>query len=221
MAVSVAQAFINIATGGPDAITATVGSGTSRILVFVNWDEDATTNIINPFRIGDQAFTGSFNWNHGTETTQMWLHYWDEAALDARSNSVITFTDTQNVSGYIYGTYEGVDQTTPLTELDQEEAENAAANLTLSGSSTSADYLLAIATRANGNVNRQVTDWDSLTEIDQLNPAAHQCMAGHGLGGDTDTLLQSATSDDWLAALMKVNALASGIVIPVPTGPWR
>jgi len=46
-------------------------------------------------------------------------------------------------------------------------------------------------------------------------------MAGHGLGGDTDTLLQSATSDDWLAALMKVNALASGIVIPVPTGPWR
>jgi hypothetical protein len=199
------QDFNAITTGDPNGVELTIAAGRGkRLLIMLCWDEESGVNTINPFTIGGQTYTGTFHLEHTTEDTQVWVFYWDEADLDLRANENVTFTDTQAISAWQYGIYDGVDQTTSIEEVATEIAENTSDTLVITSTSDANDYLLAIVARNSGN--RDVTDWDTLTELGDVNPGTHLAASGTGIGGDASTTLTGdGIADDWLAGMYRIN----------------
>lgn len=201
---------VNSAPIGPIAPSA----GSDRILTMILQCESALFTSIATLTIGGQTYDGSSILSHSVEATHLALVWWLEAKIAAFSGTAVDYADNDNLGvdrmdNFSWATYQGVDQTTPVTLQDSDTTTNTANTIDLTDGSGADDRVIVGVCRNSGN--RRVDNWDGLTELYDLQPALsnYRAAAGEGAGNQgIITLTGDGISDDWLAGLWSINAAA-------------
>ena len=176
------------------SLTHSNGAGTNRIMVVVTSGEDNTaTRNVTGIDYGGEALTYRIKLNYGTyQFEEIW--YLLEAEIASASNTTITVTyDTppNNLLKMIHaGTYENVDQTTPMPEYDSGFTLSDEPNPLTDVDIVEADGN-AIVAAANNSTPTTVT-WNS--------PMTEQTDSGAGDTGHTLSVADRlSTTDDSVA----------------------
>lgn len=211
MAVSKTQDWAAITTTEP-AGTVTIGSGTNRVLIFVDgyeYDEDAS---VGSTEIGGQSapYSGKLYFDLGG-TNNIGIRYWawDEAALGAMSGNSISYVDNASTVmskvGFTYATFASCDQTTPL--VVNSSSGSSVNTLGVPCVGTSGDYVAVVGTRDSGN--RKFNSWGNLTEIIDGTIGAARIGVGDGAwAANSETITGDGISDSMLLRSFVIKQLS-------------
>lgn len=206
---AVAQDWQPLINSDP-AGTITIGSGANRLLVVVQTAENANSFTVNTMTVGGQAATGSYSIDNATvaahSTINAW--WWDQTKLQAMSGNYISYSDdaTLNKQHFNYITLKHVDQSSPVATSMVYQASTD--EVDLATTSNADDIILAIVARESGN--RDIRNWDTLTEAWDDGSDNYRTAAADGAGGDNTTTI---TGDG-----ISHNLLAMGLVIKDVSG---
>lgn len=211
MAVSKVQDWSTPLSSDPSG-TATIGSGTSRVLIMtINYEftGDFTTPTVT---VGGQANTGVnklfYDIPAAGDDLFVYIYYWDEAAIDAMSGSSISYSDSITPSKYAwsYATFNGVDQVTPCVFSAATGATvKQSTPLVVSVAGNAGDYVVVSTTCRS----QQNTNWDvNITEQWDFSEAD----AGGAQFSVADTAWNTSTHSTYQSTSNRSQA-ATGIVI--------
>jgi len=206
---AVAQDWQPLINSDP-AGTITIGSGANRLLVVVQTAENAGSFTVNTMTVGGQAATGSYSIDNATVAAHSIINawWWDQATLQAMSGNYINYSDDTALSKqhFNYITLKHVNQSSPVATSMIYEA--SADEVDLTTTSNADDIILAIVARESGN--RDIRNWDTLTEAWDDGSDFYRTAAADGAGGDGTTTI---TGDG-----ISHNLLAMGLVIKDVSG---
>tara|TARA_Y100001951_G_scaffold99273_1_gene101072 strand:+ start:2574 stop:3614 length:1041 start_codon:yes stop_codon:yes gene_type:complete len=210
---AVAQDWQSLINSDPTG-TATIGSGTNRLLVVVQTAEYSSSFSVSAMTVGGQSATGSYSVDQqttGTAHSTINAFWWNQSALEAMSGNGISYADNAPLSKrhFNYITLKDVNQTAPVsTSTIFTDNVNS---VDLATTSDSDDYVIAVVARNSGN--RDVTDWDTLTEAWDDGDDGYRTAAADGSGGDdTTTITGDGIDDDFLVmGLVIKDVSGSGI----------
>ena len=193
----------------------TLGTGSNRLLVFLQSAEHGTANPVaySAFTIGGVAATADYSVGFVTGAAISTLNFlvWNDAAITSMSGAAVSYEDGITLGNQVwtYATYQDVDQTTPVTDTGSSTTASAD-SLAVTTTSTSDDIILVGSTRSAAA--RDVTDWDTLTEVFDVQNTNVQFRAGlaAGVGGDaTTTCTGDGFNGDWLLNAIVLNTVAT------------
>lgn len=218
MTVSILDAWATVANSAPIGPVAP-SAGSERLLAMLMQCENSLYESIDTLTIGGQTYDGLSQLLHVTENTAIVLAWWKEATIQNFSGTAVDFADLSNlgldrIDNWTWATYQGVDQTTPVTLQDSDTTTNSTDTIDLTDGSTADDQVIVCVGRNSGN--RDVTTWDGLTELYDWQPtsAVYRAAAAAGAGGNgTLTLVGDGIADDWLAGLWSINAATAASVL--------
>jgi hypothetical protein len=136
-------------------------------------------------------------------------YWWDEDAITSWADNDIDFEDGISAPTQVWSfiVFAGVNQTTPVVSASGSSASSNTLNV--SSTSGSGDRDLVVAARSSGN--RDVTNYDTLSEGYQDNTGFTSC-ACEGAGGDaTITLTGDGVASDWLYTHLLIQEATAGI----------
>lgn len=192
--------------------TMTPEAGSNRILVCLQISELEGGFSTSVFTVGGQTFdihhkvlgepTGVLN------DQQIDYYVWKEAKIAAMSGASVSYTDdgTQAGTMFTYATFTGVDQSTPTIFTSAfSESTDALAVVTTSG----ANDLIVVAS-SRSVLTRDITNWDTLSEIFDTGTSNWRQSMGEGGGGDSSTLVTGdGTADDMTLGALVIKELVS------------
>lgn len=209
MAVAVLDPWSGQTAGSPSGSSLTISAGSGRMLWLVYMSEVGAFTYTS-LTCGGVAPTGELiDTNLDVPNQKVWSWYWDEAAIASFSGSAILLvkTGTPTKHDWDYQTWSGA---TGGAEFGTTVSELSAANTSIS-TTTPSSVNDAIAVAVNrSSPNRNITDFDNLTQAWQFNTDYTLAIAG-GPGGDDDVAITGdGTAGDWMTQLLHVKQSASG-----------
>lgn len=221
---TVSQNWAALSSAQPSG-TVTIGGGSNRCLILVQTAE-FSGSFSASVAIGGQAATGT---TARRLQTTAWSHiffwWWDETALQAMSGNTISYDDESgggpislSKTHFSYITVQDVDQTSPVnTAFNTVALSNTIDVGTVSDSN---DYAIVAVVR--DSANRDITNWDTLSEVWDDGGSFYRSALGSGAGGDNAT---TVTGDGFDADFLVVSLVIkdeSGVgggdlIVPVPT----
>jgi hypothetical protein len=189
-------------------------AGSDRLLVVMQLGKLNGGFTVSTFTIGGQTFDEEHEIlvDDGVSDVYVKFYVWKEAKIAAMSGSTISYTDdaTQSNTMFTYATFTGVDQTTPTTFTTYGSTSTDSATLTTT--STANDYIV-IGTARNP-LARDVTDWDTLTELFDTGSADFRQAAADGAGGDNSSVLTGdGTAGSWAAGALVIHAVSTSVPV--------
>jgi hypothetical protein len=212
--VSVAQAWSSANSEPTGSVT--IGTGTDRLLVATVHYEIIGDVSISTFTIGGQSATGSHQLFYDTtgDDLHVFVYYWDESDIDSMSGSTVSFTDDVVATkvAWSVATFEGVDQTSPISFNDATGSTVSSSNkLSVTTTGEDGDWTVIPTSCRDGTTD---VSWDvNITEEWEIDDADG--------GGATFALADDAWSqsshETWQSAAARSQA-AVGVVIAGQSG---
>lgn len=200
MPVTLLDAWTFVDDSEPSTYSAPVSDGPNRVMVLAYsgpaHDIDAFGWTVTTVLWGDQAPTATYKYGDGTDDSCRYFALWNETAIAALTNSTIDWAASTITNDFFgYACYAGVVQD-GLDSLvnDSTNYSTNQSSSTLTTTSNNGDRILAIGGLRTGN--RQISDWDTLTELHDVAAAtnnARYCF-GEGNGGDSSTVITNTTA---------------------------
>lgn len=200
---SVARSWSALSSADPSG-TVTIGSGDSRILVLAQTAEFSGAFSAD-CTIGGQSATGSYSVDQAVVTAHLTINawWWNDAALEAMSGNSISYSDNATLSKqhFSYITLSSADQASPIATSTVYDSSTDSVDLTTTSDAN--DHIIAIVARESGN--RDITDWDTLTEAWDDGSDFYRSAGADGSGGDSTTTITGDGANG--------NLLAVGLVV--------
>lgn len=208
MAVAVLDAWSGQTAGDPNSAVLGISSASDRVLVVVYFAEKSAPHGFTSITVGGVAPTGSrVETSSVSSITHIWTWYWDEAAIASMSGTTVAFskTGTQIHHDWDYAVFSDVTGGAEYATSVDETATNSSISAT--STTTADDWLIVFVNRESAN--RDVTDFDNLTEEWQFN-TQYTCAVADGAGGDDDVALTGdGISGDWFVQLLHLKSAAA------------
>lgn len=184
MAATVLDAWPALDAGGPSGSPA-ISSGSDRVRGYILYAESNGAWTVDTFTIGTVTFTAIFEEfrEGGSSDTSLKFPYWNEAAVASRSGDAVSYNDSgapDLVDNNNHVTMQDVDQTTPIVENTAVSSSTDALDVDTPG--VADDWKSAYSARTSNN--RDITDWDGLTE--EWDDGAGSFRASAADGSTTD-----------------------------------
>jgi len=217
MAITVLDDWSFVDDSTPDGQSLAVSAGSNRVMVMFygspSHDIDFFGWTVTSSPWGDQAPTATYKFGDGTDNSPRFFALWDETAVAARADDIVDWTAT-DISNEFFGwaCYAGVKQTglDALVNDATNYGDNQSTS-TLTTTSVSGDRIIIGGGLTSSN--RQVSDWDTLTEKHDsplLGPG--KVALGEGNGGDNSTIVTNTTfTRPNFASIVLLQAASSGI----------
>ena len=208
MAVAVLNDWTGNTVAAPSG-SLTISAGSDRLLWLVYIAEVSSTHTFTSITVGGQSPTGSLvEVSPDSAEQYIWSWFWDETAIAAMSGTTVAFSKSGTASKHVWdyivfsGANAGAEYATSVTE-------SSAANTSISTASNSSvnDFIAVAINRSSAN--RDVTDYDNLTEGWQYNTNFTVAVADGAGGDDTVALTGDGFSGDWFTQLLHIKASTS------------
>ena len=218
MAASVLNAWSTPIFSADPTGSLTISAGSNRCLIVATQCERNSYSV-STFTVGGQAYTYQYEVIETSTAPDLIGRFfiWNEAAIAAMSGTAVAYSDTVSVPGkhaWSYAVLQNVLQTS-LGADQFDTAFHASTNaLDITTTSSSDDYVVVGCTRLAAS--RDLTDWDTLSEIydGTDSNSFFRAALGAGAGGDnTTTVTGDGTADEML--LISFVALDSAGAEPV------
>lgn len=198
----------------PTGATINIGAGTDRLFVLVVLSQFEGGYDWTSLTIGgesyDYAFQSELDKTASIEDTQVTYFVWTEATIAAMPGTFLAYTGDEAPASptgifFTYATFGDCSQV--LAPQAYAATSQSSDTLEVETPSSADDYIVMGVSRSV--VGRDVTDWDSLTEIFDAGGEGFRQALADGQGGDaTTTLTGDGTAGDF-------NALA--LILPAAT----